>query len=122
MLRFLMVSTVLQKKQFSIFTVNEENAFERIQALKTRHNLILFPLMSREHVNYVWDLIQSDERMRLLSQIQSEGNKKLMIINFNNRKFSNVLRIEHIHDDFFRFVLEEGNVITWSFKLTTEDV
>ena len=117
-----MVSTVLQKKQFSIFTVNEENAFERIQALKTRHNLILFPLMSREHVNYVWDLIQSDERMRLLSQIQSEGNKKLMIINFNNRKFSNVLRIEHIHDDFFRFVLEEGNVITWSFKLTTEDV
>lgn len=113
-----MVSTVFHKRQFSILEIKEGQSFEILQNLKSRNELVLFPLMNKAHVKSLMDILSLEERKDIMSMIETDGEKKITLINFNKMKFRDVIRIEHVFADMFRFTTSNGTVITNSFTFT----
>ena len=109
-----MVSTVFHKRQFAVVELTDDD----FQQLTKRNSLILFPLMNEKHVNYVSDLISSKVKRSLVSEIKENGAYTLNLV-IKRQRYPNIIRIEHVIGNFFRFITEDsGVIVTDSFKLT----
>lgn len=118
MYKFLMVSTVFSKKQFTVVSCREDENFTNfLDEFRHRQNLILFPILNKEDINNIEDLLDEKELKSLLSEVQEANpyRKKFAVTNFTG--FTVAVRcIEHIHYDLFRFYTDYGNFVSNSVQ------
>ena len=120
MYNFLMVSTVLSKKQFTILSVKKEDLATIAQEMaKGRNHLILYPCVTNKNVKDVSDLISTDDKKQLFSEVKTNNpkDKKLSVKNFTGFKLTGVLSIEALDYGMFRIRTEEGSFLSNSFEL-----
>ena len=118
MLNFLMVSTVLSKKQFTVISIekNELNSF--LNDFKSRNDLIMYPLITKQNVEDVSDLLNEKLCTSLIHEIESNNpsDKCLNVKNLGHVRFKNVLSIEHVFEDIFRFRTENVTFMSNCFE------
>lgn len=119
MFQFLMVSTVLSKKQFTYVGIEENaNLLHELTMISINHaKTIFFPIMNKEDVENISDLVSPKWKDAILAEIEENTIKVpfLCIKNFNNRKFSKVRRIEHVMNDMFKITSDDGNFVSNDF-------
>lgn len=118
-----MVSTVFSKKQFTILSLKEESELSNFaQLAKNRNHLILYPLITKQNVEDVSDLIDEKMQKAIINEIkadhpQTKDATPIFVKNWTGFTVKNVLSIEHLYDNMFRIYTKHGSFMTDSFEL-----
>ena len=115
MFKFLMVSTVLSKKQFTYVIINKEEDFlSELMRLAFNHaKTIFFPLMNEEDVYNVGDLLDNKWKASLFAEVK--GSVETLGIEVRNQCVR-VYSFEHIENDVFNIMSDKGIFTANTFK------
>lgn len=119
MLRFLMVSTVLSKKQFSYVIVHkEEDLLVYLTEVAIKHSSTLFfPIFNNQDIENVSDLVNSEWIEAMKNDINRQKKiHHLGIRNWNEREFKDIICIEHLYDNVFKIMTPKSSIVSNDFK------
>ena len=115
MFKFLMVSTVLSKKQFTYVIINKEEDFlSELMKLAFNHaKTIFFPIMNKEDVSNIEDLVDNKWKAALFHQVKDSN--QILGLEVRNQCVR-VYSFEHIENDVFNIMSDKGIFTANTFK------
>lgn len=115
MFKFLMVSTVFSKKQFTYVIINKEEDF-LLELMKLAFNhtkIVLFPIMNKQDISNIENLVDNKWKDALFNQVND--NNQILGLEIRNQCVR-VYSLEHIENDVFNIMSDKGIFTANTFK------
>lgn len=117
MINILMCSTILGKRRFSVECFKDPSDLSKnlLPLSKNHPDLVIFPVINQQNFEDVRDLL--DKKCRLA--LKEDLKKQHLTARVSKLIFYDIVRIEHVHENIFRFVTRNrGSVSSDSYNLS----
>ena len=114
----LLCSTVLGKRRFSVEQFKDcEDLAKCLPSLAKNHpDMVIYPIISEKNLEDISDILEKKQKLALLEE--KEFYKAKLCAYHGNFIFKDVVRIEHVYDNIFRFATRNlGCLSTDSYRL-----